>query len=113
LVGAALLVTPLAAAPAAPAATLSNVTAQSLTALIAQLPAFIAQILSGLGQTLAHPLGEQAPNSNPCAYGELVSATLTCNVVGPAQSTIDPGPAKAKLHATLRHGKVASLRHVK
>jgi hypothetical protein len=114
VVGAAMLVTPIVAVPTANAGTLSNVTPQSLTALIAQLPAFLVQILTALGNTLAHPLGEQAPNSQGCSSGELVSATLTCNVVGPLQSAIGGpgGKAKAKVTASMKRGKVSKVRWV-
>lgn len=115
LVGAALLVTPLAAAPAASAQGLSNVTPQSLSALIAQLPAFLSQILTSLGNTLAHPLGEKAPNSTTCSSSELISALVTCSVTGPLQNVIEPGQAKAKakVKASVRKGKVSSVRWVK
>jgi hypothetical protein len=111
LVGAALLVTPLAAAPAASAQGLSNVTPQGLAAVIAQLADFLAQIASGLASpTIPHPLGESAPNSVPtCSanYADGISSTLTCIIsqLGPSQ--------KAKIKATKTHGKVTSMRWAK
>lgn len=115
VVGAALLVTPMAAAPAASAQGLSNVTPQSLAALIAQLPAFLSQIVTSLGNTLAHPLGERAPNSESCSTTDLISPLLTCSVTGPLQGIVEPGQAKAKakVKATVRKGKVAKVRWVK
>jgi hypothetical protein len=112
LVGAAICAAPLAAAPAAPASTYSNLTPQSLSSFIALLPAWLQDILSALPHTLATPLGEQAPRSGPCQSTDLVTPTLTCNVIGPAQSSYG-NPPKAKIAAKLRNGKVASVRWIK
>jgi hypothetical protein len=111
-VGVALLASPMVIAPAAPAAPLSNVTVQSISALLSQLPAFLVQILSSLAHTLSVPLGEQAPNSGACtpaAASGGISATLTCSAVGPLQGALS-GPAKAKVKASVKNGRVTSVR---
>jgi hypothetical protein len=111
----AAIATPMAAAsPASAAGGLGNVTPAGLTAVISQLGSFLAQIISGLpSQTLPNPLGEKAPNSgNTCTqgYADGLSSTLTCII-----SRLAPGntQAKAKVNATVRKGKIASVRWVK
>ena len=100
--------TPLAFAPAAQAQTTSP-------DLISQIVALVQQIIAGLGYTLTTPLGQQAPNSvpRPCEPTGL-SELLSC-VISPLQAPLDPGAkaSKAKLKASLKSGKVASLRWVK
>lgn len=112
LVGAALVVTPLAAAPAASAeGALGNVTAPGIVAVLTQLVDFLGQIINGLGsQTLAHPLGQSAPNSGPTCganYADGISSTLTCIL-----AQLSPNQ-KAKIKATKTHGKITSMRWAK
>lgn len=103
LVGVALMATPLAMAPASQA----QLQLRASPDLIEQIIALIGQIIEGLGHTLQTPLGEKAPNSvnNPCEPA-LVSPALNCVI----SQIPAPGP-KAK--ATLKKGKVKSVRWVK
>jgi len=104
LVGAALLVTPFAAAPAAQA--------QAGPTSPETFADLIQQIIEGLApQTLPHPLGEKAQNpTQTCkpGYADGLGSTLTCLIAaldGPVQ-------AKARVKATTRRGKVRSVRWV-
>lgn len=112
LVGAALLVTPLAAAPAASAQGLNNVTRPgSVAAFVAGLLERLPIIVQGLpSPTLAHPLGEKAPNAVPTCgadYADGLGSTLTCIV-----AALEGGGTQAKAKATTRRGKVRSVRWV-
>ncbi len=110
----AALASPVAMAPAASAQGLSNVTPAGLTAVLSQLASYLSQIISGLApQTLPNPIGEKAPNSTPTCgtgYADGLSSTLTCII-----SQLDPGKteSKAKVKASIRKGKVASVRWAK
>jgi hypothetical protein len=108
LVGAALVVTPFAAAPAASAQGLSNVTPSALSATIAQLAAVLQNIAAGLaGQTLPHPIGEKAPNATvTCTpgYADGISSTLTCVIAaldgGSKSKATVKGTATRKMRTT-------------
>jgi hypothetical protein len=111
VVGMALMAGPFALAPAAQAQ------APVSPDLITQIVKLLQQIVAGLGHTLQTPLGEQAPNAlpRPCEPRGSLAELLTC-IIAPLQQGIDPGQqakAKAKVKASTKNGKVASVRWVK
>ena len=106
LVGVTLLATPLALAPAA--------SAQSGGAL-GGLDNLLAGIIEGLtgGNTLGHLVGAGSSEQKTCYKADGLGSTLSCVIV-PLDNAITPGrKAKAKVSATMRKGKVSSLRRVK
>ena len=106
LVGVTLMATPLALAPAA--------SAQSGGAL-GGLDNLLEGILEGLagGNTLGNLLGAGSSEQKTCYKADGLGSTLSCVVV-PLDNAINPGrTSKAKVKASLRKGKVTSLRRVK
>ncbi len=106
LVGVTMMATPLALAPAA--------SAQSGGAL-GGTDKLLQGILEGLtgGNTLGNLLGSGSSEQKTCYKADGLGSTLSCVVV-PLKNTISPGrQAKAKVRATLRKGKVSSLRRAK
>jgi hypothetical protein len=106
VVGVTLMATPLALAPAA--------SAQSGGAL-GGLDNLLAGILEGLagGNTLGNLLGGGSSEQKTCYKADGLGSTLSCVVV-PLDNTLNPGrKAKAKVQASMRKGKVRSLRAVR
>jgi hypothetical protein len=107
------LATPFAFAPAAQA---QGVDSRVGPDLLSQIVTLVQNILGGLGYTLQNPLGQQAPNAEPRPCQPAGIAELLSCVIAPLQAPLDPSAkakVKAKARATLRSGKVTSLRWVK
>ena len=107
LVGVTLMATPLALAPAASAQSAGG-------GALGGLDTLLQGILEGLtgGNTLGHLLGSGSSQQDACYPADGLGSSLSCVVV-PLANALDPGPkAKAKVKATMRKGKVRSVRRV-
>jgi hypothetical protein len=98
LAGAALLVTPLALAPAAQAVNRNPLGGTDL---------LLQGVIQGLPNTLSHPVGDGA-GPGGCQGIDGIGTLATCLVdpLGPNRAT------KAKVKASIRNGKVKSVRRV-